>query len=397
MISFVHQYDRCAALCVSVRKGLGHTMKNRFIICLFFTILLSGLIFQLSGRRHDLYGVSAPSQASTGFSGIMDGSWQTGMEDILNDQSVLRTWLIPFRNQITYSVFHTSPHNSVVLGKDNYLYEETYILKELQIIPPVSDGQIDDLIGKLSLLQNLLSSRGKKLFVFITPSKAHVYPEYIPDSYKSLAPQSPGTSSYEKLLAQLPESGIPYYDSVPYVLATRNLTEYPAYTATGIHWTHVKGFDVAQQLSDAIEEQLELNLPEFEISWRVNPAAIGADRDVEELMNIFSRQGCTYYAPSITIADSERDSADLLVRGGSFLGMTVYNLMDFHFFDSTYYMENTQLIDCGEISYFTSYEELDLERQLELADIVLLEVNQEKIDDMCFGFIEYLLDHILTD
>lgn len=372
-------------------------MKNRFIICLFFTILLSGLIFQLSGKRYDLYGVSAPSQVSADFSGIMDGSWQAGMEDFLNDRSVLRTWLIPFRNQITYSVFHTSPHNSVVLGKDNYLYEEIYILKELQIIPPVSDGQMEELIGKLELLQDRLAARGKALFLFITPSKAHVYPEYIPDSYKSLAPRQPETSSYEKLLAQLAGSGIPYYDSVPYVLATRNSAEYPAYTTTGIHWTHVKGFDVAQQLSDAMEEQLGINLPEFVLSWRVNPTAIGADRDVEELMNIFSRQGGTYYAPSIIIDDDERDSANLLAQGGSFMGMTVYNLMDFHFFDSTYYMENTQLIDCGEISHFTSYEELDLARQLELADIVLLEVNQEKIDDMSFGFIEYLLDNILTD
>lgn len=380
-----------------VRKVLDYIMKNRFIICLFFILLLSGLLFQLSGKRYELYGVSAPSQASTGISGIMDGSWQAGMEDFLNDQSVLRTWLIPIRNQVTYSLFHTSPHSSVVLGKDNYLFEDIYILKELQIIPPVSDGQIEELIGKLTLLQDRLSTRGKTLFLFITPSKAHVYPEYIPDSYKSLMPQQPETSSYEKLLMQLEESDIPYYDSVPYVLATRDSAEYPTYTVTGIHWSHVKGFDVAQQLSDSMEEQLGINLPEFTLSWRVNPTAIGADRDVEELMNIFSRQRCTYYAPSIIIADNEKDSANLLACGGSFMGETVYNLMDFDFFDSTYYMENTQLIDCGNISQFTSYEELDLAQQLKLADIVLLEVNQEKIDDMCFGFIEYLLNNILTD
>lgn len=372
-------------------------MKNRLFICIFFALLLSGLIFQLWGQRFDLYGTSASSQTVTIDSGIMDGTWQSEAESVFNDKLVLRSWLIPIHNQITYSVFHTSPHDNIVLGKENYLYEENYILKELQIIPPVSDKEMDQLAAKLSLLQDRLASQGKNLFLFITPSKAHIYSEYIPELYLSLSPQPLDTSSYEKLLLYLEKYSLHYYDSVPFVLATRDSTEYPAYTTTGVHWSQVKGFAVIQELAAAMKEQLNVNLPEFELSWSITPKAIGLDRDAEDLLNLFSAQPNTYYAPGVTITDAEKDNISILARGGSFMSATVYNMIDFDFFSSSYYMENTLLIDNGEISYFTSYEELPIAEQLELADIVLLEVNEEAIEDMSFGFIDYLLENVLTE
>lgn len=67
------------------------------------------------------------------------------------------------------------------------------------------------------------------------------------------------------------------------------------------------------------------------------------------------------------------------------------------YFDSYFYMENTLLVDDGEISYFSEYEELDLDAEIEQADIVLLEVNEEAVDRMSFGFIDYMLDNILVD
>ena len=67
------------------------------------------------------------------------------------------------------------------------------------------------------------------------------------------------------------------------------------------------------------------------------------------------------------------------------------------YFDSYFYMENTLLVDDGEISHFSEYEELDLAAEVEQTDIVLLEVNEEAVDRMSFGFIDYMLDNILVD
>ncbi len=372
-------------------------MKNRLIICFFFLLLLSGLAFQVWGHSFDLYGISAQAAITEDLSGTLDGAWQTEAESVLNDNLVLRSWLIPLRNQISYSVFRTSAHDSIVLGKENYLYEENYILKELQIIPPVSDEEMDLLADRLTLLRDRLAACGKNLFVFITPSKAHIYPEYIPDSYVSLAPEQPDISTYSKLLSLLNENSILYYDSIPFVLEAKDTADYPVYPTTGVHWSRVQGFAVTQKLMDSMEEQLGVNLPEFELTWSVTPTAIEPDRDAEQLLNLFHGQDAVYYAPGVTITDAEGDSLSALVRGGSFMGTSVYHMMDFEFFTSTYYMENTQLIDQGQISTFTSYEELPLAQQLDQADIVLLEVNEEAIDRMGFGFIEYLLDNILTD
>lgn len=372
-------------------------MKNRLFTCIFFCILLSGLLFQLWGRRYTLYGVSDSATVTEELSALMDGTWQSEAETILNEKLVLRSWLIPLRNQISYSLFHTSTHDSIILGKDNYLYEENYILKHLQIISPVSDAYMKELICKLTDLQDRLAADNKQLFIFITPSKAHIYSEYIPDSYLALAPENQSTSSYEKLLAALDEYSLPYYDSVPYVLKNKTSFEYPAFPTTGIHWSLVEGFAVTQRLMDSMEEQLDINLPEFELSWAVTPTALGSDRDIEQLLNIFRGHPDTYYAPAVNITDPAGDSLSVLARGGSFMGTSVYHIMDFHFFESLYYMENTQLISNGDISYFTDYEQLPLAEQLAKADLVLLEVNEESIDTMSFGFIDYLLEHILTE
>ena len=80
---------------------------------------------------------------------------------------------------------------------------------------------------------------------------------------------------------------------------------------------------------------------------------------------------------------------------GSFMQTSVFTLASLGGVDSYYYMENTLLVDDGEISSFSGYEELDIQTELKNTDILLLEVNQEAIDRMSFGFIDYLLDSIL--
>ena len=372
-------------------------MRKQIVIFAFFAVMMLGAIFQIVGKENELYGVSAGTDSSVSAQGIWDGSAQSGLETRLNEKLILRTWLIPIRNQIMYSVFHASTNEDVVFGKNDNLFEERYLLAETQITSPVSDEDMEILSERIKILETKLAEKGKLLFVFITPSKAHIYSEDIPELYLKAAPEVREMSSYEKLVQKLEENRTAYFDSVPYVLELKKTEEYPVYTKTGVHWSRVAGAKMAARLMDEIEEQLSINLPEIEVGCVQTPEAIEPDRDLEELLNIWKGQDLTFYAPSVTVTDVEKDRVRLMARGGSFMQTSVMVLTGLGCFDSYLYMENTLLVDDGEVSSFSEYEELDLAGELEQTDIVLLEVNEEAVDRMSFGFIDYMLDSVLAD
>ena len=94
-------------------------MRKKTAVFTFFVIIMLGMIFQVIGREHELHGVSEETPLSVSAGGLWDGSSQSDMEAWLDGKLVLRTWLIPIRNQIVYSVFHTSTNDEVVLGKND--------------------------------------------------------------------------------------------------------------------------------------------------------------------------------------------------------------------------------------------------------------------------------------
>ena len=370
-------------------------MKKKLSVFIFLFVISYGIIFQFFGTEGELHGVAAEAVKPDSYSGIMDGSWQSNMASYIDQEMKLRSWMIPLRNQFVYSVFNTSTNADVVLGKDHILFEERYLTAETQITPPADDTYMNELGNKLQLLKDKLQEKRIHLIVFITPSKAHIYPEAIPDLYLELSPEEKSTSSYEKLLNILDEKQIPYFDSIPYVFDLKETAAYPVYTKTGVHWSRVAAAIIASKLMHQMEEEFSINLPDMVVEPILHTEALEPDRDLEELLNIWKGQNLDYYVPSVTFSDEEKDSISLMARGGSFMQTSVFTLASLGGVDSYYYMENTLLVDDGEISSFSGYEELDIQTELKNTDILLLEVNQEAIDRMSFGFIDYLLDSIL--
>ena len=85
----------------------------------------------------------------------------------------------------------------------------------------------------------------------------------------------------------------------------------------------------------------------------------------------------------------------ILARGGSFMGSSIGRLISYDYFLRSYYLENTYAF-CPEGMYsgnFDSYDILPLEEMVDDSDIILLEVNEEAIPRMSFGFIDYLLEN----
>lgn len=366
----------------------------------FFLILISLLILipsilMISPIKLDieLSGVMQDEKPILTVEGIMDGTYQQAMEVYHSQTLGGREAIIRVGNQMVYSLFHKSTHSAEAIGKNGQLYELEYIYKKLQYIEPVSQEYAEELVDKLERLQSRLQKRDIKLFVFITPSKAEIYPEEINDIFYKCASYQED-SSYNKFLSELTNSTVPFYDGAAFTQVLKEYSDNAVFAKTGTHWTQVTGAMAAAQLVKELENQLGYDMTEFEVEKNKVDTPLEPDTDIFNLLNIIQKPYDNYFTPTIHIVKQGTEQPAVICRGGSFMGQSITWLINNDIFGSSIHMENTYVYQekYTDLKFFSNYNELDISELLDHKDIMLLEVNQAAIDSMSFGFIDYLLD-----
>lgn len=375
--------------------------KKKVILTALGLILLFPNIFKMNLFKLDveLNGVTVSEKfPEINITDILNGTFQNLAEEYFSQNIGGREIIIRCGNQIVYSLFKKSTHESQLLGKNGQIYEKEYINKYLQYYPPVTDEYISELINKLELLKSELSKKNIYLFVFITSSKAEIYNEDIPNIFYKCAPNLQD-SSYKKLKLALNEADISYFDAVPYVHELKKKEKENVYPKTGTHWSQVTGARVAKQLIFKLEEAFGYDLSKIEVSKQIVDEPVHPDADIFELLNILQKPYDTYYKPIISNVYEGKDRPALICQGGSFMGQSlswlVYNdiVKDAVHIENTYVFENKY----NELQTFSNYEELDIARILKGKDLLVLEVNQGAIEKMSFGFIDYLLENFKVE
>lgn len=81
------------------------------------------------------------------------------------------------------------------------------------------------------------------------------------------------------------------------------------------------------------------------------------------------------------------------------MGLSVLRLIQNGFFQDSYYLSNAQITSSNGLytGFFDSYEQLPIRDMIEDSDIIFLEVNEEAIGMMSFGFIDYLLENKILE
>ena len=91
-----------------------------------------------------------------------------------------RSTFIRLHNQLKYWIYNEFSANGVVIGKDRYMYEESYI-KTYYGLDFKGNDTLLVMAEKLKRLQNILHKQNKLLLVVLAPGKGYFYPEYIPN------------------------------------------------------------------------------------------------------------------------------------------------------------------------------------------------------------------------
>ena len=110
----------------------------------------------------------------------MDGSYQKLSEDYNNDHWAYKEILVRLNNQFYYKAFNQIRVNGFVIGKDNYVFSESYIFSAFGD-DLIKEEKVITQLQKAKLVQDSLKKKGIDLLLVYAPGKGSFCKEFIED------------------------------------------------------------------------------------------------------------------------------------------------------------------------------------------------------------------------
>ena len=370
---------------------------------LFYLLFLCILLFPLAGEVVDnvfpLKGsVSKQDLPAVTVEAVWEGQYQADLEQHLKSDIDGRNIFIKIYNQLLYSLFRVSANKNVVIGENGMLYEPEYLDYNFNIREYVTDEGVEELIYKLEELDQLLEENGKELYIFLTPSKPRYCSKDAPYYYKWCGEINSNEVAYDKFIKKVSQTDLDIFDSISYINQNQNKYDFTLWYASGTHWSNALGSKVAEGFNEFLRERSKYNLSQISSSIEIADKYETPDADLYETLNLFTKpEDDVFYKPIITVEEGP-DKPNVFLRGGSFMGQSLKYLVangvfgsDIHFENNYYFTDRYST--STTISNFNTYEELDVKGYLAESDILILEVNANKIWTMSWGFIDYIFDN----
>ena len=372
-----------------------------FFTSLFFALLFIPLFGTLLGQSEKggnakLGGVEEKNRFSQfSFQKFLDGSLQSEFEKWFSSHLGFRSVLIRSHNQMDFSVFRSLAGKRAILGKDHYLYQSQYI-EDYNGLLPMDELQMDAFVERLRLLKGGLESRGVKFLFFLTPSKASLLPEFLPEKYRF----APEVDTTERFLRKLQSAGIPVLDGVKLAQEMKVSSPYPVFPPGAAHWSSYVSCQAAARFTELLGGLLGKETPILSCDPpRERQTPIGVDKDLAELTNIWTSSSfdVPLLYPTISIKPTSNPYlAKILFIGDSFMWSFLHNLEKRPVYETRdfYYYYNSQqryrrgqrpskrtILDRSKVDWNYIFSR----------DLVVLEVNQIRIREGGYGFVEDLL------
>ena len=272
-------------------------MKPRYHTIQFICIIAVITIIALQGLTHfvkvkPLEGVVAKEQPiKLNIKTYLDGSYQNYLTEHAKRNTGFREFFIRNYNQLRYSCFGIVTNNNVVVGKNGELFTKMYLdeITGKRVIDNFTSVDSAKLVAQkkvketLRLIDTLQRHGTQFLFVF-APSKASIYPEYIPKPYYDQLSDFSFEDYYVELFK---ENGIPHIDFNTYFKSIKSSFPYPLYSKYGTHWA----FSTIPMVADSILRMMELilgeKMPSIEITdLNLTTDYFHQDRELEGQFNL---------------------------------------------------------------------------------------------------------------
>ncbi len=381
-------------------------MKKTFLILLL--VINSLIIIQTSSHllfepnpvgetlKTEIEPISAPS--------FLDGSFQSSLERWISENVGFRGFFIKSDNQLNFWLFReiSSKYPSrIILGKDNWLFEKSYIdtYNRLDVVAP---DKLERRVTDMRRLQDLLIKRGITFLYIITPSKASIYSEYIPDSFV-IKKRKALKTNYDVIIPLLDRYGIHYLDGRLFSLALKKESLDQPFPKSGTHWSYYNAYRFMETIIYKLEELSHRKMANITCTniLRSEKPINSTDADIGSLVNVFFPRAMygTYYFPE-TKSDAGPGvfKPQMILVGGSFCFHLLEHInhsqisdMDFFYYFKRLYKTSTPVFsEVGPIAE----KDLDWEKEVFNRDVIIIENNEQSLTNIGHGFIEQALDHL---
>jgi len=325
------------------------------------------------------------------------GQYQDSMELFINDKTGGRPFLVRINNQLDYSVFGKANVSNVVIGKEHYLYEQSYIDAYLGT-DFIGRDSIAEKVRKLKTVSDTLMTRGIPLIVLLAPGKASFFPEYLPEGIKAKRGRT-NHSVYKEFLAQ---NNIFTLDFKTWFIEQKETSNYALFPKGGIHWSsygEVLAADSLIRFLNQITPNSQINTIRIK---KIHPSRIAynRDEDIEESMNLLLNleNNLMGYPEFEAIAHSAKKTTRVLTIADSyFWGMYDWGLSRNYFGNGSFWYYNKQMYP-ESFEKETFVQNLpDLAHEVEKNDAILLLFTDANLKDFAYGFIDRLYDEYCND
>lgn len=358
------------------------------LLCLLLPLLFFGRVGEkLSNHRP----VAGPEWS---WADWWSGDFQAGAARRLNEQFGARNTLVRWNNQKEYSIFNHPTARDVVIGKNDYLFEDTY-LEAATGGNYQGISHFDELGGRLNRVRDSLAEINVDLLVVMAAGKGTYFPEYHPEPYAS---RPPARTNEEELLRVLREQNIDFLDLNNWFRRLKSTTPHPLFPKLGIHWSKYGQYLVMDSLINYLEASRQIDMPDLVLdSLEISAEQRGSEADIYRGMNLPGEPvGYPLAYPHWRVEHPEKTQPKVLVIGDSFYwNMYLHQGFSDKFFDSGdfwYYFNRVMRggQDAGPAS------ELDLRYELAKYDLVILWETESHYHRLSNGFLKAALKAFAT-
>jgi hypothetical protein len=244
-------------------------------LALAFPVLYS---FMKSDNKPNLTGIvisdKKPELNSENWS---SGVYQAEMDDYNNDHWSLKEVSVRLNNQFYYKAFNQIRVNGFVLGKDNYIFSESYIFSAFGD-DFVGEEKIASLMQKAKVVQDSLKRHGVDLLLVFAPGKGEYCNEFVEDKYVHPVKKT----NHAEFVKQSKANKLNYLDLYTYFNLLKPNTKYPLFPKFGHHWSYYGEVLAVDTLIRHIEVLHGKQMPE--IAWEnIDVVDTAQHRDADAL------------------------------------------------------------------------------------------------------------------
>ncbi len=363
-----------------------HIYKKVLLASIFVVMLIPILQDTLNLKKvYPLKGdVKVPENITFTMEDWFSGYYQEEKEVFLNSSFGFRNQFVKLNNQIAYSIFKKAKANGVVIGKETYLYERSYI-DAYTGTDFLGEDSIRHTINRLKFISDTLHKLGKQLIVVFAAGKASFYPEYIPDKYLPVKDKT----NYKSLSEGAKRAGLTVIDFNKWFVDNRYTSKYPLYPQHGVHWSTYGTALAADSLIKTIEQLRHIDAPELKFNGVKMEQPHDVDYDIADGMNLLFRFKSfdVAYPQMIPVDATGKTKPRVLVISDSFYwGM--YNLGIANCFENDHFWYYNKQVFPESATKETLVENLDLGEELNKHDVFVIMATEATLRKISWGFIE---------